>query len=145
MAIIRTYHCSGCRNNLGPRIGLIVKSFVECSRCRARVYVSRDMVIDNWSRNIYRQCALAVWLGLTVHYMTAPPKSVQGHSATGSIVVMLLVGWLPALICALPVIPVGYVLGHVAACFLAKGPPQPEVAWPSRYGAGRVPEDHQWR
>jgi hypothetical protein len=145
MAVVRTYHCPACRNSISPTIALVVRPFVQCSRCPTRVYVSRDMVIDNWRRNVYLQCVLAVWLGLTIHFATAPPRPGQTHSPAGAVVGMLLVGWLPAFICALPVIPIGYVLGHVVACFVAKGPPQPDYTLRYPCGSGHVPEDHAWR
>ena len=61
---IRTYHCPKCQKSVSPFLALIVKPYVECSHCQTRVYVSRDMVIDNWRRNFYFLCVLLIWVAL---------------------------------------------------------------------------------
>ena len=145
MAVIRTYHCPVCRTSVSPLLGLLMKPFVQCSRCPTRVYVSRDMVVDNWTRNFYLQGVLAIWVGLTAHMVMFPAGSTRNLSPFGIAVGMLLVGWLPGLIGALLVVPIGHFLGHVVACFLVKGPPPPEVPTHRLSGSGYVPREHEWR
>ena len=107
------------------------------------MYVSSDMVIDNWQRNFYLLTAIAVWVGLIGWALASPPK--PGMHPLGAAVGALIIGWLPGLICAIPIIPVGYVLGHVVAALVAKGPPAPDYTLSSRFSSRRMPQDHEWR
>jgi hypothetical protein len=146
MAVIRTYHCPNCQKNVSPLFALILKPFVECPKCQTRVYVSRDMVIDNWRRNFYFLCVLLIWVGLTGKALASPPGPGQKVDPVGLAIGMAIIGWLPGLLFALPLIPVGYVLGHVVAAFVVTGPPPPPTYIPSgRYGSGYVPKDYEWR
>ncbi len=145
--IIRTHHCPMCKRRIDPLLGLIMKPYIQCPKCPTRVYVSRDMVIHNWSHNFVLICALLIWVGLIFYAPYLPQKGPQKAGPGAMMVGMLLLGWLPGLLCSLPLIPVGYVLGHVVALFVATGPPQPQYTPPPAggYGSGRVPQEHEWR
>jgi hypothetical protein len=141
MACVTTYHCPTCWKSPDPWLGLIQKPYVDCS-CGTRVYVSHDLIVANWARILYLRTTLAAWLGLMVLAVVAPGK--PGADAVGAMIGMVLFGWFPGLIFAAFGFPIYYAMGHSAARRLAKQPPS-AADYASRYGVGRMPQDHDWR
>src|SRR5262245_38767488 len=115
MAVHFSYRCPMCDNNVSPMLALITRPTVRCSRCGTTVNVNRDMVIQNWTRNLYLQGALVLWVLFTLWALTSPAPSGPKAEPWTLVVGMLLFGWLPAALAAVPFVFVGLVGGHIMA------------------------------
>jgi DNA-directed RNA polymerase subunit RPC12/RpoP len=143
MASYVSYRCPMCDNSLSPLLRLITRPAVRCSRCGTLVNVNHDMVVANWTSNLYKIGALVLWAVLVVWVLVAPssggPKTDPAALALG----VLLFGWFPALILAVPLFLVGNVAGHIVAGRMF-APRQDEIA--TRYKQSHyVPKEHDWR
>jgi hypothetical protein len=143
MAVITVYRCPQCNNNVEPVLKLICKPVLTCSQCRTPMRVHPGMVARNWTRGLYLWGVLICWLWMAGYAFQTQAINKPPAQALGFMIGVLLLGWLPGLLFALPLLLVGSVIGHIMAWRLDRptAPTYSEYRDPDAY----VPKEHDWR
>jgi hypothetical protein len=143
MAVIITYRCPQCNENVQPVLRLICSPVIQCGKCKTPMRVHPGMVVSNWTRGLYFWGVLLCWLvvgfwGFWTQGVNKPPAE-----AFGFVIGLVLIGWFPGLILALPLLLVGHVIG----IFMSWKLDRPERATYMEYTNPNAyrPQEHDWK
>jgi hypothetical protein len=131
-----------CDNNVQPFFSLITRPAVRCSQCKFLLNVTPALVRANWARTLYLWGVLAVWVGLACTMMVQQGATSE-LGPLGLVLGLLIIGWVPGVVAALPLLVVGMIAGSVMARRLCAEPERPVL--PEGKSRGYVPQEHDWR
>src|SRR5262249_4728865 len=143
MAIYGAYPCPMCNSHVPGLLRLITRPVVRCRRCNTAMNVTREAVAQNWTLTLYLYGVPACWVLLGAYLLLVPGAANEQFSAVSLVWALVLCGWMPALVFAMPFALVGSIVGNIlGARFAAQTAPMPR---PPREQSPYVPQEHDWR